>query len=311
MGYPVKRKAAPPYEDEDPAGAAAVDDGTGIGGDDYYPMGEADPALDPGLDAGLEADPADPLDAPADPGAEMKPGALALQEWHDHLLDLGDIVSRLSEMQENPEVQKHLDRAASELDRSLSGVQKLFGKLYPDYEPLAGGLDSGVDAAPDLDPDLDSEVEKGMGMSEGEGSDGGYTVDDTSSADDDDELAIKKRHAARKRLNKRLDLARTWRELSRAKRYGGDPAVAIRGAAEHLEELAASDDWSPIHKSACRYYAQQLSAIKAGRGEAPDPEALREEGRAEVRKAYAQRLDRLNVQLAAFKRNSHPARGAR
>lgn len=314
MAYPAKRKAADLYDDDTEDTEGLVNDTTGIGGDEYYPMDDETT----GQDEAVVDDPADDVTPHPEPdgdeamGDEMKPGARALTELHDHMMDIGEIVERLNRSQEHPEVQKHLDKFAVMLDKALTDLQGLFSKLYPDHEqpgagaePLPGEGEDGDEA--DL---FDEDMEKGVdGMGEGSGEDGGYTVDDTSSLDDEDEAVVKKRAAIRKRFIKRLDLARTYRELIRAKRYGGSHADTISKAASHLEEVAQQID-EDIYKSACLYHANALRGLKTAKVDIQTPQK-QNAALAEMRKHYEGRIDRLLGQIKAFSRNSRLAREGR
>jgi hypothetical protein len=314
MAYPAKRKAADLYDDDTEDTEGLVNDTTGIGGDEYYPMDDETT----GQDEAVVDDPADDVtphpepDGDEVPADDMKPGARALTELHDHIMDIGEIVDRLSRNQEHPEVQKHLDKFAAKLDKDLTDLQGLFSKLYPDHEQPGAGAEPlpGEGDEPVEDEYLDEDMEKSVdGMSEGTGEDGGYTVDDTSSLDDEDEAVVKKRAAVRKRFIKRLDLARTYRELIRAKRYGGSHAETISKAASHLEEVAQQID-EDIYKSACLYHANALRGLKTAKVDIQTPQK-QDAALAELRKHYTARIDRLVGQIKAITRNSRLTREGR
>lgn len=267
MAYTTRTKAVPEEDDD------LVNDTTGIGGDEYFPMEE-----DADADMGDDVDaPVDDMDEPTDdqppptdsdtvPPGEEKPGALVIREIHDHIHDIGEACERGSRMQEHPEVQKALDQFMAVLDKELSKFETLHLKLYPDHEQPGAGAEP-----------LPDEIEKGL--EEGSGSDGGYMVDDGDDVEpdgdeDDDPAFLKKRVRQRKRFLKRLDLARAWRALTRAKRYGGDHATIINKAADHLEEIGDHDgEWSPLHKAACHYHAKSLRGCQKSFDAAPQMDA--------------------------------------
>ena len=298
MPYPTRKKAAP---DED-----LVNDGTGIGGEGYYPMDEVGEGEEPIPHDEPDAD--DLADAP-----EMKPGALALTELYEHLMDLGEVIERLSAAQEHPEVSRALDKFASDLDRNLDACLGTFKRLYPELpEPGPG--------------EVPEEMTKGEdGLSEEDGEDGGYTVDEKGFGDDEDEEgeeeededappAMSKAAQRRRRFLKRLDLARQWRALVRLKRHAADPKAVIRKAAEHLEEVGDHDgDWTQVHKSACHYHAKGLRRVcksftTAGSGTQED---LARSGIEAVKKSYDARINGLVGQIERLGRELQKAREGR
>lgn len=243
---------------------------TGIGGDEYYPMGEGDDAGgadDPVADTGTDDTPP-PVDdlPPVDdepPPPEMKPGARALTEVYEHLMDLSEVISRLNESQENPEVVKAIDKFASVLDKQMGEAVGLFGKLYPDQPPLGPGeadVDAELPEEPadddatdpvdeEEDEGFDYETKSAEGMNEAEGESGGY---------------LTKRHQSRKvkHFKKRLHLAREWRSLVRSKRLSKSHTGLITKAAEHLETSGDHEgDWTATHKAACHYHAKALRGM--------------------------------------------------
>lgn len=298
--YPTRTKAVP--DDDD-----LVNDTTGIGGDEYYPMDDEVPTDE----APVDEVPTD--DVPTDePVTDLKPGAQALTEVYEHFMDLGEMISRLSQSQEHPQVQKHLDKIAAGFDKALTEVQSLYADLYPDHPPLGDGAEP-----------LPDEVEKSL--SEGDGSDGGFLVDedtDQSEEDDDDPEFLKKRVRARKRFIKRLDTARAWRALVRQKRHSGDHHVVMTKAAEHLEEIGDHEgEWGQIHKAACHYHAKSLRGVcksfspgmdDAGAGDAGGlPDEMAKRYRAKVEAEVEKRVAGLSAGLSKLKRELQAAREGR
>lgn len=247
-----------PYEDDEDT---LVNDADGIGGEDYFPMEEEAPAgeveggEDPDAFAGEETPAEEALEE--EPGAEMKPGAAALTELHDHLLDLAEVVGRLSASQEHPEVQRHLDKTAASFDKITAGLLDLFGKLYPDHESPAP-------------PPAPGELEKSEGLGEGSGADGGFTApgEEGDEPEEEDEEAGKINKRLRLRFTKRVAAARAWRDLLRTKRVSKSHAGVIAKAADYLEDVADHDgEFTQHHKAAAGYHGAGLRKICKGYAE--------------------------------------------